>query len=106
MDKKKATFAGSLEREETQGHSTTGTPIQSTDKYTQRAHIIKMLQHKPQSTFDFRAAGICAPAPRISELKQQGYNIVRRDETLADAAGVVHRGIAVYTLLDMKEVQA
>ena len=101
MCKEKATqtrHPGSLEIEKIQADSIIDAPIQSTTTEAQRAKIYQLLQHRPYSTLELRALGICSPAPRIKELRDSGHTIVthRRQET--DSAGVKHR-IGVYALL-------
>lgn len=97
MEKKKAT-QGSQFGEVISPHFNTSQPIQSTAKATQRGYILQCLKQQPHSTFDFRAKGICAPAPRVHELRAQGHNITTAWQRERDATGMVHR-IAVYSLL-------
>lgn len=66
---------------------------------SQRAKIKACLRDRAHSTLEFRAMGICSPAPRIKELRKLGYDISTTTRTETDHAGVIHKGIAVYTLL-------
>jgi hypothetical protein len=73
-------------------------PLQGTSYATQRSFILQRLREHPHSTLELRALGICSPAPRINELRNQGYVIETTRRHEYDSAGVVH-SIAVYTLL-------
>ena len=77
--------------------------IQDNSAATQRAMIKACLRQRPYSTLEFRALGICSPAPRIKELRKFGYEISTGTRTETDHAGVIHKGIAVYTLLSEPE---
>ncbi len=68
----------------------------------QYARIIRMLHTGPKTTFDFRRAGIMAPAARIKELNDhRGFyipTVAVRD--LYDDEGYRHPRVAVYELVD------
>lgn len=65
----------------------------------QRALILTYLQeHGSATTTDFRNMGIMSPAPRIMELKRQGYNIEKVLEAVIDHVGVKHGNVARYFL--------
>ena len=74
----------------------------STQTEAQYERIVKMLRTGTRSTFDFRKAGIMAPAARIKELNDRhGYYI----PTVAlcdlwDDEGFKHSRVAVYELID------
>ena len=74
----------------------------STATQAQYQRIVTMLRISTRSTFDFRKAGIMAPAARIKELNDNhGYFIPRialRD--LWDDEGFMHPRVAVYELID------
>lgn len=72
--------------------------ITDTSRHTQQMAIIQRLKEGACSTLEFRAMGICSPAPRIMELKAKGYDISTSTRDEVDHAGVMHRGIALYTL--------
>lgn len=72
--------------------------ITDTSRNTQRLAILNRLKQGACSTLEFRAMGICSPAPRIMELRAQGYDISTSKKNEIDHAGVKHNGIAVYTL--------
>ena len=61
-----------------------------------------MLSTGEKSTFDFRRAGIMAPATRIKEMNEKlGYNIstiALRD--IYDEEGFLHKRVGVYELID------
>jgi len=68
-----------------------------TSAATQRRQIIALLnKFQSQNTPEFRRYGIMAPAPRIFELRQMGYNIAKVLETYIDETGKVHHGVARY----------
>ncbi|MGY6773439.1 helix-turn-helix domain-containing protein [Gallibacterium sp. ZY190522] len=72
--------------------------ISNTSLHTQRIAILNRLKTGSCSTLEFRAMGICSPAPRIMELRSKGYDISTTTRDEVDHAGVKHKGIAVYTL--------
>ncbi|MCW9733159.1 helix-turn-helix domain-containing protein [Avibacterium sp. 20-15] len=72
--------------------------ITDTSKHTQQIAIIQRLKQGSCSTLEFRAMGICSPAPRIMELRAKGYDISTSTQDELDHAGVKHKGIGVYTL--------
>ena len=80
--------------------------LKDTSAATQRAKIKAYLRIGSHSTLEFRQMGICSPAPRIKELRKQGYQISTSTRTEIDHAGVTHKGIAVYTLLSEPEQSA
>ncbi|WP_230587153.1 helix-turn-helix domain-containing protein [Gallibacterium anatis] len=79
--------------------------ITDTNCYTQRLAILNRLKQGPCSTLEFRAMGICSPAPRIMELRTQGYDISTSKRYEIDHVGVNHKGIAVYILHSTPEEQ-
>ncbi|MFU2048122.1 helix-turn-helix domain-containing protein [Avibacterium gallinarum] len=72
--------------------------ITDTSRHTQRMAMLARLRQGSCSTLEFRAMGICSPAPRIMELRAKGYDISTSKQDEIDHAGVKHKGIAVYTL--------
>ncbi|OOG57662.1 hypothetical protein B0E49_05070 [Polaromonas sp. C04] len=64
--------------------------------------MVRMLRIGERSTFDFRKAGIMAPAARIKELNDKhGFyipTVALRD--LWDEEGFCHPRVAVYSLVD------
>lgn len=74
----------------------------STATEAQYERIVRMLRNGEKTTFDFRRAGIMAPAARIKELNDRlGYyipTIALRD--LWDDEGYCHPRVAVYELID------
>lgn len=74
--------------------------MQTTDtsRHTQRMAMLARLRQGSCSTLEFRAMGICSPAPRIMELRAKGCDISTSKQNEIDHAGVKHKGIAVYTL--------
>lgn len=74
----------------------------STATEAQYERIVSMLRSGTRSTFDFRKAGIMAPAARIKEMNDRmGYyipTIALRD--LYDDEGFKHPRVAVYELID------
>ncbi|RZN59108.1 helix-turn-helix domain-containing protein [Avibacterium paragallinarum] len=72
--------------------------LTNTSRQTQQIAIIQRLKKGSCSTLEFRAMGICSPAPRIMELRAKGYDISTSKQDEIDHAGVKHKGIAVYTL--------
>ena len=71
--------------------------FKDTSAQTQRIQIIALLKkHQSMNTPEFREQGIMAPAPRIFELKAQGYNIQKVTETYTDQTGKTHHGVARY----------
>lgn len=74
----------------------------STATQAQYERIVNLLRTGTRSTFDFRKAGIMAPAARIKELNDKhGYYIPTiglRD--LWDEQGFMHPRVAVYELID------
>ncbi|UXN34633.1 helix-turn-helix domain-containing protein [Avibacterium paragallinarum] len=72
--------------------------LTDTSRQTQQIAIIQRLKQGSCSTLEFRAMGICSPAPRIMELRAKGYDISTSKQDEIDHAGVKHKGIAVYTL--------
>ena len=74
----------------------------STATEAQYDRIIKMLRAGEKSTFDFRKAGIMAPAARIKEMNDKlGFyipTVAQRD--LYDDEGFCHPRVAVYELID------
>ncbi|WP_336368692.1 helix-turn-helix domain-containing protein [Avibacterium paragallinarum] len=72
--------------------------LTDTSRHTQRMAMLARLRQGSCSTLEFRAMGICSPAPRIMELRAKGHNISTSKQDEIDHAGVKHKGIAVYTL--------
>jgi len=70
-----------------------------TSTANQRAFILAHLEvNNSATTLDFRNAGIMAPAARIKELKEAGYNISKTLEDQFDHVGVKHGRVARYFL--------
>tara|TARA_B100000446_G_C10303359_1_gene252222 strand:- start:2 stop:310 length:309 start_codon:yes stop_codon:yes gene_type:complete len=83
----------------TPGQESSALDCTDTSAQTQRIQIIALLkQHQSMNTPEFREHGIMAPAPRIFELKAQGYNIQKVTETYTDNTGKTHHGVARYYL--------
>lgn len=76
------------------------TQLCSTDTATQRNKILTHLKENGSATtFDFREKfGICAPAPRVFELRQKGVNVETHFVTAKDSANNEHHNIALYVL--------
>lgn len=74
----------------------------STATEAQYERIDRMLSSGEKSTFDFRRAGIMAPAARIKEMNDKlGYyipTIALRD--IYDEEGFLHKRVGVYELID------
>ena len=72
----------------------------NTSTSTQRLCIERALRIAPCHTLFFRdVLGICAPAPRIFELRHdQGINVITRYVTAIDATGTEHKRVALYWL--------
>ena len=73
----------------------------STATEAQYERIRNMLRTGTRSTFDFRKAGIMAPAARIKEMNDRhGYYIPTIDlRDLWDDEGYLHPRVAVYELV-------
>lgn len=83
----------------TPGQESSALDCTDTSAQTQRIQIIALLkEHQSMNTPEFRERGIMAPAPRIFELKAQGYDIRKVTETYTDNTGKTHRGVARYYL--------
>jgi hypothetical protein len=68
-----------------------------TSAATQRNQIIALInKHQSANTPEIRRTGIMAPAPRIFELRQQGYKIEKVLERYIDEEGKTHSGVARY----------
>lgn len=68
-----------------------------TSASTQRLQIVALInRYQSRNTPEFRQEGIMAPAPRIFELRQQGYPIEKILEDYTDETGKVHHGVARY----------
>jgi len=66
---------------------------------TQRNKLLRYIRdHGSINTFQAREIGCMSPAPRVMELRAQGFNIVANYMTIEDKDGVKHKGVAVYTL--------
>jgi len=74
----------------------------STATEAQYQRIRDMLRSGARSTFDFRKAGIMAPAARIKEMNDRhGYYIPTIAlRNLWDEEGFLHPRVAVYELVD------
>lgn len=85
-------------------HTTNGLKFsaKSTATEAQYTRIVKLLRTGEKSTFDFRKAGVMAPAARIKEMNDRlGYyipTIALRD--LYDPEGYCHPRVAVYELIN------
>lgn len=70
-----------------------------TSAHTQCLQILSVLKTEvSMNTLELREIGFISPAPRILELKQQGYNIISVREDVRTRDGRLHRGIARYYL--------
>lgn len=71
---------------------------------TQRKQILALLrEHHSINTPEFRHKyDIMAPAPRIWELRREGYNIQKVLETVEGHNGRKHHGVARYYLANVK----
>lgn len=74
--------------------------LKDNSKATQRRTILKVLRERSASTFDFRQMGIVSPAPRIKELREQGYQIETTRIRSLDHTGQPHGGVALYRLIN------
>jgi len=74
----------------------------STATEAQYERIDRMLSTGEKNTFEFRKAGIMAPAARIKEMNDKlGYYIPTIDQRdLYDDEGYCHPRVAVYELID------
>ncbi|WP_083370307.1 helix-turn-helix domain-containing protein [Chromobacterium sphagni] len=73
----------------------------------QRQRMLEALRSGPVSTFDARARlNILAPAPRVKELRESGFVILTKRESLPDERGIVHPGIARYVLISEPPAKA
>lgn len=74
---------------------------------SQRARILKHLENgKALSTMQAREQlGIMSPAPRVKELREQGYQIDTYRITEHDSNGVPHHRMGLYVLHSKREVQ-
>lgn len=74
----------------------------STATEAQYRRIVRMLRTGDKSTFDFRKAGVMAPAARIKELNDNhgAYipTVAQRD--MWDEEGYLHPRVAIYSLVD------
>jgi Helix-turn-helix domain len=65
-----------------------------------RAIIIHALRTGGKTTIELRERwGVMCPAPRVLELRMQGYGIETVPVSAHTADGVLHRGVARYVLL-------
>lgn len=71
---------------------------------SQRARLLKALQQRKTVTTEFARNGlqIYSPAPRILELRKQGYNIITHMERHYAADGMTHN-MARYILIEKQE---
>lgn len=72
---------------------------------TQRQALLRVLLYrgsKGLNTLEGAACGFLRIATRIQELEAEGYNIQSNRESAISADGLLHHGIARYTLLDDK----
>ncbi|MGQ8365314.1 helix-turn-helix domain-containing protein [Glaciecola sp. 1036] len=77
-----------------------------TSAQTQRLQILTLLREKQSvNTPEFRDFGIMAPAPRIFELREEGYRIKKILETYQDRTGKIHYGVARYYLSSNTELE-
>lgn len=75
--------------------------ITDTTAAAQRVRLLERLRLGPVSTFEAREElNIMAPAPRIKELRDQGHTILTDRQTLTDAHGFEHVGVARYYLTE------
>lgn len=72
----------------------------NTSNSAQRQAILDLLtQNGSMTTLDFRDSGVFTPAPRISELRKQGWDIKTVRTTAIDHAGIKHLRVARYSLV-------
>ena len=73
----------------------------------QRERLLMALIEGPITTYYAREnLNICAPAPRVKELREEGHDIYTSFETLPDNAGRLHPRSARYVLLALaREMQ-
>ena len=68
----------------------------------QQALILKSLMERPHNTIEFRSMDILSPAPRVLELKDQGFWIITTFQEYTDPQGDQHR-IGRYVYLPNKD---
>lgn len=69
-------------------------------KAAQRVLCMRLLAIRPRHTYELRRLGISHPAARIQELIEQGEPIASSRITTVDGDGLLHRGVALYSLSD------
>ena len=76
--------------------------LKSTATEAQYERIVRMLSTGEKNTFQFRKAGIMAPASRIKEMNDKlGYYIPTIDQRdIYDEEGYLHKRVGVYELID------
>lgn len=74
--------------------------VNDTSRAAQRQRLEARLKKGPADTLTLRLEeNILAPAPRVKELRDSGYEILTTRITLTDERGRMHRGIALYSLI-------
>lgn len=69
------------------------------DPVRQRQQVLTLLRlHAAMTTDEFRSRGIMAPAPRVLELRRQGYQIITERVRVTGLDGRLHTQ-ARYVLL-------
>jgi hypothetical protein len=77
--------------------------LNNTSVSNQRAIILHALKSGPKTTIELRYEyGIMQPAQRISELKNQGHNILSLRVTSSTPDGIEHKAVAKYVLQNRK----
>jgi hypothetical protein len=74
--------------------------LNDTSASAQRARVIQALRTGAKTTIQLREEwGVMSPAPRVLELRMQGYVIETVPVSATTADGVLHRAVARYVLL-------
>ena len=77
----------------------------STATEAQYERIISELGNGPRNTMQLRMLGVLCPAGRIKELNDKfGYYISSNPINISDEYGFMHRGVALYELIDRPKV--
>lgn len=76
---------------------------QDTSAHTQRLQILAHLKLKPLNTLQLRELGFMTPAPRIMELRRMGYPIKTVCKDAYDHCGILHKRVAIYSLITSPE---
>lgn len=79
------------------------TNTQKPKKITTRAKLHQLLrdyQHTHLSTAELQQLGIFSPAAQIASLKAEGVTIHTIYQSITDADGTIHPGVAHYKMID------